>query len=161
SIGSQALFIETIFSPWTTARRMAKSGLLRQAIERYPETLLQAMDSIATSLSNYAKEAVSHGASGIFLSLGAATADVLTKDEYRRFARPFDLRVLEAVSDAPFNVLHIHGNRIHFDEVAGFPAMAFNWSHFATAPALTEGRTNTGKAVLGGIDESTASHVSA
>jgi uroporphyrinogen decarboxylase len=161
SLANEALFIETVFSPWTTARRMAPSGGLRDAMARFPETLLAAMDAIATSLAAYAREAVSRGASGIFLSLGAANADVMSREEYRQWGRPFDLKVLEAVRAAPFNVLHIHGNRIHFEEVADFPAAAFNWSHFATPPRLAEGKALCGKAVMGGINEATASHISA
>jgi uroporphyrinogen decarboxylase len=161
SVGKEALFTETIFSPWTTARRLARSGGLTDAMTRYPETLLKAMDSIAKSLANYAKEAVNRGAAGIFLSLGAATDDVMSREDYKSWCRPFDLKVLEAVSEAPFNVLHIHGNRIHFDAVWDYPASAFNWSHYATPPSLKEGKSLLGKTVLGGINEATASHVSA
>ncbi|HXF40224.1 MAG TPA: uroporphyrinogen decarboxylase family protein [Blastocatellia bacterium] len=159
-IGNEAMFIETIFSPWTTARRLARAGGVEMARKRSPEILLAAMDSIATTLADFAKESVKRGASGIFLSLGAASADVMTADEYAIWGRPFDLRILEAVRDARFNVLHIHGKRIHFDSILDYPAAAFNWSHFATAPSLGEGKTRSGKTVLGGVDESVASHVS-
>ena len=161
AIGNEALFIETIFSPWTTARRLARSGSLQCARERYPETLLAAMEAVATSLADYSKEVLKRGASGVFLSLGAASEDVMSAEEYESWGRPFDLKILESVKEAPFNVLHIHGKRIHFDEVIDYPASALNWSHFATAPSLLEGKRRSGKAVLGGIDESTASHVSA
>ena len=161
AIGKEALFIETIFSPWTTARRLARSGSLDVARQRYPETLLGAMEAIAISLADYSKEALKRGAAGIFLSLGAATGDVMTREEYERWGRPFDLKILEAVREAAFNVLHIHGRRIHFDSVVDYPASALNWSHFATAPSLKEGKVRSGKTVLGGIDEATASHVSA
>jgi uroporphyrinogen decarboxylase len=160
-VGKEALFIETIFSPWTTARRLARSGGLLEAKARFPEITLEAMGHIATSLANYAREAVHAGAAGIFLSLGAATDDVMTREEYNTWCRPFDLTVLEAVREAPFNVLHIHGNRIHFDALTDYPVSAFNWSHYATRPSLTEGRRLTGKTVLGGVNEATASHVSA
>jgi uroporphyrinogen decarboxylase len=161
AIGKEAFFIETIFSPWTTARRLASSGSLGAARQRYSETLLAAMEAIATSLADYSKEALKRGAAGIFLSLGAATDDVMTAEEYEMWGRPFDLKILEAVREAAFNVLHIHGKRIHFDSVVDYPASALNWSHFATAPSLTEGKARSGKTVLGGIDEATASHVSA
>lgn len=160
-IGHEAMFIETIFSTWTTARRLARSGNLTAARERYPQTLLAAMGAIATSLAGYAREVLERGAAGIFLSLGAATDDVMTAEEYETWGRPFDLKILEAVRDAPFNVLHIHGKRIHFDSVLDYPVSALNWSHFATAPSLKEGKKRSGKTVLGGIDEATASHVSA
>ncbi|MEK6288711.1 MAG: uroporphyrinogen decarboxylase family protein [Acidobacteriota bacterium] len=161
AIGREALFIETIFSPWITARRLARSGGLTSARERYPEALLGAMDAIAESLAGYSKQALMRGAAGIFLSLGAATDDVMTAGEYETWGRPFDLKILEAVSEAPFNVLHIHGKRIHFDSVMDYPVSALNWSHFATDPSLSEGKRRSGKAVLGGIDEAGASHVSA
>ncbi|SRR6266404_1017261 len=161
AIGKEAFFIETIFSPWTTARRLARSGSVALARQRYPETLLAAMDAIATSLADYSREALKRGAAGIFLSLGAASADVMTAEEYETWGRPFDWKILEAVSEAQFNVLHIHGKRIHFDSVMNYPSSALNWSHYSTAPSLNEGKARSGKAVLGGIDEATASHVSA
>jgi uroporphyrinogen decarboxylase len=160
SIGKEAFFIETIFSPWTTARRLARSGSLTAARQHHPETLLGAMEAIATSLAEYSTEALKRGAAGIFLSLGAASEDVMTAEEYETFGRPFDLKILEAVREAPFNVLHIHGKRIHFDSVVDYPASALNWSHFATAPSLKDGKVRSGKTVLGGIDEADASHVS-
>jgi uroporphyrinogen decarboxylase len=85
----------------------------------------------------------------------------MTAEEYTTWGRPFDLRILDSVREAPFNVLHIHGKRIHFDSVLDYPVSAFNWSHFATAPSLDEGKLRSGKTVLGGIDEANASHVSA
>jgi uroporphyrinogen decarboxylase len=160
AIGDEALFIETIFSPWTTARRLTPTGRLDEARKLHPEALLAAMDAIAASLAAYAREAVRRGAAGIFLSLGAATDDVMTVTEYETWCRPFDLKVLEAVSEAPFNVLHIHGKRIHFDSLLDYPVAAMNWSHFATAPSLKEACVRSGKTVLGGIDEASAAHLS-
>ena len=159
-IGKEALFIETIFSPWTTARRMTRTGNIAEVRKRHPEALLSAMDAIATSLADYAKEAIARGAAGIFLSLGAATDDVMSSEEYNLWGRPFDLKVFEAVREAPFNVMHIHGKRIHFDSLLDYPASAVNWSHFATPPSLNEGRAVSGKAVMGGVDESVAAYLS-
>lgn len=161
AIGKEAFFIDTIFSPWTTARRIGPHGAIERARREFPETVLAAMDHIATSLANYAVEAVNRGAAGIFLSLGAATSDVLTEEEYRTWCRPFDLKVLEAVKSAQFNVLHIHGKNIFFDQVMDYPFAAVNWSHYLTAPSLAEGKQKSGKTVMGGIDEADASHVSA
>ena len=139
-IGKEAMFIETIFSTWTTARRLARSGSLSSARERYPDTLLGAMDGISTSLARYAKQVLLRGASGIFLSLGAATDEVMTAEEYETWGRPFDLKILDAVREAPFNVLHIHGKRIHFDSLLDYPVSSLNWSHFASAPSLSDGK---------------------
>lgn len=158
-LGKNALFIDTIFSPWTTARRLTRTGNIKAAYERHPEALLTAMEAIAASLASYARAAVERGAAGIFLSLGAATDEVMSEEAYKIWGRPFDLKVLDAVRDAPFNVLHIHGKRIHFDSLLDYPVSAINWSHFSTSPTLAEGRTRSGKAVMGGIDEATAAHL--
>jgi uroporphyrinogen decarboxylase len=159
AIGKEALFIETIFSPWTTARRMTRAGDIAEARQRRPEALLSAMDAIADSLADYASEAVGRGAAGIFLSLGAAADDIMSAEEYSIWGRPFDLKVLEAVREAPFNALHIHGKRIHFDSLLDYPATAINWSHMTTEPSLVEGRLRSGKTVMGGIDETAAAHL--
>ena len=161
AIGKETLFIETIFSPWTTARRLARAGGLIEAKERHPEVLLSAMEKITDSLAAYAGEAIARGASGIFLSLGAATLDVMSPEEYALWCRPFDLKILEAVREAPFNVMHIHGSRIHFDSLLDYPVSAINWSHFATPPSLKDGRSRWGKTVLGGLDETTPGRLSA
>jgi uroporphyrinogen decarboxylase len=158
-IGGEALFIETIFSPWTTARRLTRAGNINEVRERHPEALFSAMDAIATSLANYARAAVERGAAGIFLSLGAATDDVMSEEDYKTWGRPFDLKVLDAVRNAQFNVLHIHGRRIHFDSLLDYPVSAINWSHLTTPPTLVEGRRRSGKAVMGGIDEAAAAHL--
>jgi uroporphyrinogen decarboxylase len=160
-IGREAMFIETIFSPWTTARRLARADLFANARERFPEALLAAMEAISTSLSTYAREAVARGAAGIFLSLGAATDAVMSPEEYSIWGRPFDLKILEAVRDAPFNVLHIHGKQIHFDALLDYPVSAINWSSSTTAPTLEEGRGRWGRTVMGGVDETAAAHLSA
>src|SRR5205085_9454212 len=54
---------------------------------------------------------------------------------------------------------HIHGKRIHFDALLDYPASAINWSHLTTPPTLAEGRRRSGKAVMGGIDETAAAHL--
>jgi uroporphyrinogen decarboxylase len=159
-IGKEALFIETIFSPWTTARRLTRAGDLAEIRERYPEALLAGMEAIAASLAGYAREAIARGASGIFLSLGAATDDAMTSEEYNDWGRAFDLKILDAAREALFNVLHIHGKRIHFDALLDYPVSAINWSHCATAPALAAGHARSGKTVMGGIDEASAAHLS-
>jgi uroporphyrinogen decarboxylase len=155
AIGREVLFIETVFSPWTTARRLTRTGELADARLRHPDTLLHALDAIADSLAAYAAAAVARGAAGIFLSLGAATDDVMSAEEYEVWGRPFDMKILDAVADSAFNVLHIHGKRVHFDSLLDYPVQALNWSHFTTAPSLKEARARTGKTLLGGINEAT------
>jgi hypothetical protein len=50
------------------------------------------------------------------------TRDFISLADRNRFARPFDLRVLEAVQGAPFNVLHVCRDNNHQLDVLDYPA---------------------------------------
>ena len=91
------------------------------------------------------------GADGLFYATNLARADGLTTGECRRFQRPHDLRVLGAVAQAPFNLLHVCGPAVHFDEFADYPVTAFSWALGAGNPSLAEVHRRTGRAVVGGL----------
>jgi uroporphyrinogen decarboxylase len=156
-LSGEAYFVETIFSPWTIARRLSDAQTLLSLKRTDPELLLDIMYKIAESLANYARQAIAAGAAGIFLSLSAATNNILTYPEYQKFCRPFDLMVLGAIQ-TNFNILHIHGQQIFFDELLDYPVQAINWSHMHTRPTLIEARAKYAGCLLGGIDEEPFSH---
>jgi uroporphyrinogen decarboxylase len=94
---------------------------------------------------------VEAGADGLFYATNIARGDGLTPGECRRFQRPHDLRVLGAVAQAPFNLLHVCGPAVHFDEFADYPVTAFSWALGAGNPSLAEVHRRTGRAVVGGL----------
>lgn len=158
-LDKQALFIETIFSPWTIARRLSDTQTLLDLKRNHPEILLEVMNKIAQSLANYARHAVDAGAAGIFLSLSAATRTILTYPEYEKFCRPFDLMVLDAIKDrTQFNILHIHGEKLFFHELLNYPVQAFSWSHLHSGPTLVEARKLYSGCLMGGVDEARFAH---
>ncbi|MBI4853293.1 MAG: hypothetical protein HY819_15990 [Acidobacteria bacterium] len=155
----QAYFVETIFSPWTIARRLSDKKTILELKNKEPELLLDVMHKIAESLANYARQAVLAGAAGIFLSLSAASADIMTYSEYKKFCRPFDLIILNAIKDqTKFNILHIHGQNIFFDELLDYPVQSINWSHKHTKPTLETAHKQYKGCLLGGIDEEGFGH---
>ena len=72
-------------------------------------------------------------------------------EQLRRYQRPYDLPVLAAVAEAPCNMVHVCGDRPRFDEFADYPVASFSWAIGDNAPTLAEGRSRTGRAVVGGI----------
>lgn len=158
-LGTSAMFVDTLFNPWTTAVRMAGLATVRQHVQEAPEDLLYGLGVIARTLAAHAAESIARGADGIFLSI---TPDPRVLDEagFRRFVKPFDVQVLEALRPiGRFNILHIHGLDPMFGLVLDYPVDAINWSHRTTAPSLAEGRRLYAGCILGGIDESTYSRV--
>ncbi len=158
-LSKEAYFVETIFSPWTIARKLSSIQTVLALKEKEPELFLDVMHKIALSLANYARQAILAGAAGIFLSLSAATNSIMTYSEYEKFCRPFDLIVLDAIKNqTKFNILHIHGKEIFFDELLDYPVQAINWSHTLSRPTLTQARTKYKGCLLGGIGEERFGH---
>lgn len=154
----KAYYIDTIFSPWSTAHKLCGENLTR-FMKESPDELLKGLYVIAQSFANYCEEAVKQGLSGIFLSLGGASYDIMSEAEYAKFGRPFDLMVLDAVEDAPFNVLHIHGTNIHFESLLDYPVDAINWSHRHSPPNIVQARKAYDGCIIVGVDETNTSSV--
>lgn len=164
-----AHLLQTVFSPlsvlaFLVARpgdQAADVGLgsdfarLRGLLREDPAGAHRALCAIAHSLAGFAAANVAAGASGIFFAIvRLARQGVLSAKEYAEFGRPYDLQVLEAVRGAPFNLLHICGPRVFFDQVLDYPVHALNWAAQGQGnPSLAEARARTGRALVGGLDE--------
>ena len=145
--------IWTVFAPMMVMAYLLRGGR-EQALalcRAEPKAMEAGLAAIAETLTAYAAACLEAGADGLFYATNVARADGLAAAECRRFQRPFDLRVLGAVGAAPFNVLHICGPAVHFDEFADYPVTAFSWALAAGNPSLAEGHRRTGRAVVGGL----------
>jgi uroporphyrinogen decarboxylase len=162
-------FIQTIFSPLSVIGFLtggpagyAVPGLgdalprLRRFIQEDPEALEAALDAVASSLAGYARAVLETGASGIFFAIvRLARAPALTREEYERFGRAYDMRVLEAVRGRDrFNVLHVCGDQIYYADTASYPVQAISWNtESAGNPSLAQMQAHTLSAVMGGVGE--------
>ena len=116
-----------------------------------PAAVDHALGAMAETLAAYARAAVDEGADGLFYATNMATRELSTATECRRFQRPHDLRILAQVEHAPFNVLHVCGADILFDEFVDYPMAALSWATVAGNPSLKEAHRRTGRAVIGGL----------
>src|SRR5262245_16068856 len=152
-VGRDTPIIWTVFAPMMVMAYLLTGG--REQALSLMRTEPKAMDAglaaIAETLAAYARACVEAGADGLFYATNIARSDGLTPDECRRFQRPHDLPILAAVEHAPFNLLHVCGPAIHFDEFADYPVTAFSWALGAGNPALAEVHRHTGRAVVGGL----------
>lgn len=153
AVGPDVPIIWTVFSPLMILPFLVEGGrdaalaLLRSA----PRETAAAFDAMAETLAAYASAALAAGADGLFYATNVATKGLVSAEECRRWQRPYDLRVLGAVEAAPFNLLHVCGTGIHFDEFADYPATAFSWATVPGNPSLDTVHVRTGKAVVGGL----------
>jgi uroporphyrinogen decarboxylase len=145
--------IWTVFSPMMVIPYLLTGGVEQAlAIARDdPGSLEHALEAVADTLAGYAREARRAGADGLFYATNVARQGLLTPAECRRFQRPWDRRVLDAVAGAPFNMLHVCGAAAHLDEFEDYPVHALSWAASESNPSLPEVRRRTGRAVVGGL----------
>lgn len=151
-IGAEARFVVTIFNPLATAMKLSNGKAIEQLHED-PESTEKGLSTIAESLAVFAGEALEAGASGIFMACSGPEPSMLSQEEYRRFVKPADLRVLEAVTDAPFNLLHVHGTDVYLELFLDYPANALNWPAHHSDYSILKTSTLTDKCLVAGIDE--------
>ena len=152
-VGADTPIIWTVFAPIMVMAYLLGGGREHAVAlcRAEPKAMEAGLASIAETLAAYAAACLDAGADGLFYATNVARADGFGAAECRRFQRPFDLRVLDAVARAPFNVLHVCGPAVHFDEFADYPVTAFSWALAAGNPTLAEGHRRTGRAVMGGL----------
>lgn len=157
-VDGQAPVIMTVFSPLTTADKLAQ-GRLAQLMEQEDATYLhQALEHIAETTADLARQAIELGAAGVYFASQMSSYEKLTTEQYKTYGVPYDLQVLEGASAGWFNAIHIHGNDIMFDLVKDYPVQVFNWHIWETLPELKEGLDYTGKCVMGGISRMDITH---
>jgi uroporphyrinogen decarboxylase len=127
--------VETIFTPLAVAGYLVEDNqtLVRQLRER-PDLVHRGLEAISQIFAPFAAACLEAGADGIFLATTRwASRDYLMPTEYAEFGRPYDVRVLEAVKSAWFNVLHVCERENMLLDLADYPVQAFNWA--ATEPS--------------------------
>ncbi len=153
AVGPDVPMVATVFSPLMVAQFMVPGGIdaIVAMMRDRPEVLERGLEAIATTLRDYVALLMREPIDGIFYASNVATHDRLTVADFRRFQAPFDLPILEAAASAPFNILHMCGTGILFDEFAAYPAQVFSWATVPGNPTLTDVHRRTGRAVLGGL----------
>jgi uroporphyrinogen decarboxylase len=156
-LNGEVPFIQTVFSPLSVLGRLADGN--RDDVKRWmsdePELVHGALASIAETLAAYARSCIEAGADGIFFpTTDWGTYDNATAEEYLAFGRRYDLPVLEEVSGAAFNLLHVCRPHNMLDDLIDYPVAAINWSvHGEGNASLADVKEKTDKAVMGGVDE--------
>ncbi|MGH2457796.1 MAG: uroporphyrinogen decarboxylase family protein [Chloroflexota bacterium] len=152
-LGPDVPIIWTVFCPLTIAAALVPGGAsaVHAAMSMDAPALLAGLEAIASTYAALSRRYLELGADGIFYASKWVGPQMLTRDEHARFARPFDRRILDPISGAPFNVLHLCGEEIYFGDFRDYPAAAVNWALGDGNPSFAEARRLTDKALLGGV----------
>jgi uroporphyrinogen decarboxylase len=158
-IGSDFPLILTLFSPLTMTFRFTGKPTALAHLRANPQAFEQGLATITENERELVAAAIDAGADGIFFSCMGATNIDLTPDEYARFGRPYDLRVMENAQGGWLNIVHIHadptqdGDEIYFERFTDYPVSVMSWSDRLTGPDLSEALLLTDKCLMGGLWE--------
>lgn len=152
-LGKDTPVIQTIFSPLAQAKNLAGNERLLVHMRRYPAAVKAGLETITQTTNRFIRLALKTGIDGIFYAVQHASYAFMSVESYNEFGRPYDLRLFEALegSDAWFNLLHLHGNDVMFDQLTDYPVQAWNWHDQETPPTLAEGKRKVSGAVVGGL----------
>ena len=121
----------------------------------HTDLVRQALEAVTATFEGTIAELLRAGADGIyFATVDWASRDLMSSDDYRTWARPFDLRAFAAAASASFNVLHVCGSRNLLLDLADYPVHAFSWAATDPSnPSLAQALTKVRGAVMGGISQ--------
>lgn len=155
ALGPDVPIIQTVFSPLTTAAKLAGRDRLIAMLRQAPDAVREGLETITRSEQAFVRACLDAGADGIFFATQLAGADGSGTEPYNSFGVPYDLRVLEALDGRPhLSLLHLHGDAVPFDLFAQYRVPIFNWHDRRTPPSLKEGcRLRAWGAAAGGLDE--------
>jgi uroporphyrinogen decarboxylase len=151
SLGPETPILATVFSPLAQAKNLAGENVLLEHLRRSPEDLTAGLATLAATTIDFIEAARALGIDGIFYAVQHARSKMMDLPSYRRLAEPHDRAIFEAADGLWLNVLHLHGEGIHFELAEEYPADVVNWHDRETSPHLSEGKRRSGKAVCGGI----------
>jgi uroporphyrinogen decarboxylase len=146
------IILATVFSPLSIARTLAGETALLRYLRDSVDEMHEGLDIITEATAKFAEECLAAGADGLFFATQCASTGYMTIEEYEEFARPYDLRVLDAARHAEIVLLHIHGERIMFEQLIDYPVNIINWHDRRTPPTLKEAREQFSGTLAGGVD---------
>jgi uroporphyrinogen decarboxylase len=139
-LGDQTPLLQTIFSPLAQARNLAGERTLLAHLRQHPQAVLRGLETITETTRRFISSCMGAGADGIFYAVQHAQAHLLSLDEASRFGETYDLLLLREAVEFPFNVIHLHGENIHFESVSRYPAEILNWHDRETGWPLSRAR---------------------
>ena len=152
-VGDEVPILATIFSPLSQAKHLAGQETMLAQMRSEEDAFRAGLDTITESTLRFIDAAKTAGISGIFYAVQHARYALLSREEFVKFGRAYDLRVLEAARDLWLNMLHVHSHGIMFDLVADYPVQMVNWHDRETAVSLRDGLDQIQGAASGGIDQ--------
>ena len=159
-LGKSVYKFMTVFSPLSIAGDLVgtEAQLVRD-MQESPLLVQEALEEITRTFVRFSVDCLNAGVDGIFFATTEwASKNVLTEEDYRKFGRPYDLEVIEAVRGVGGKViLHVCEPNNMLFQFADYPVDMVNWAASDRSNlSLSEGYNLFKKPVIGGIDHTSS-----
>lgn len=155
ALGPDTPLLQTIFSPLAQAKNLAGNNTLMQHLRNHPSSVMKGLKTIAETTRLFVEAARSTGIDGIFYAVQHAQRQFLGLDEYKVFGLIFDRETIEPAQDLWCNMLHLHGQEVHFELASELPFQIVNWHDRESHPSLTEAQSLFKGVMCGGMRQDT------
>jgi uroporphyrinogen decarboxylase len=147
--------LQTVFSPLAQAKNLAGGNLLLEHLRHHPGAVMKGLRIIAETTRLFVEAARAAGVDGIFYAIQHAQKQILGYEEYKVFGLIFDRETIEPARGLWCNMLHLHGQDVHFELVKELPFQIVNWHDRESAPSLAEAKSLFTGIVCGGLRQDT------
>jgi len=159
-LGKSVYKFMTVFSPLSIAGDLVgtEAQLVRD-MQESPLLVQEALEEITKTFVRFSVDCLNAGADGVFFATTEwASKNVLTEEEYRKFGRPYDLEVIEAVRGVGGKIiLHVCEPNNLLSLFSDYPVDMVSWAASDRSnPALSDGYSLFKKPVIGGIDHTSS-----
>jgi uroporphyrinogen decarboxylase len=144
----------TVFTPLSIAGDLIEhDSTLLEHMASHPKRVEEALENITETFEVFVEEVLNAGADGLFFATTQwASRSLMSTEQYNRWGRPYDLRILERVKAAPLNLLHVCNHDCMLAELANYPVPLLNWGFTDPGnPHLEKGFSQVQKPVIGGV----------
>lgn len=145
--------LQTIFSPLSQAKNLAGKMNLATHLRTFPEAVEYGLQVITETTIAFINEAAKTGIDGIYYAVQHANPSLMSMAEYHRFGKHFDLMFSDVMKKFWFNLGHLHGQPVWFDEMLDYQFDILNWHDQTTKPSLSAGKKLFPGVVCGGISQ--------
>lgn len=105
--------IQTIFSPFSTLKKLAGDRLLTD-MKEYPRSVHHALAAITATTLDFVGYNIDAGVDGFFFATQNAVKTMMTEEEFNEFGVFYDLAVINSYAKKTwFNPIHMHGEDVY------------------------------------------------
>jgi uroporphyrinogen decarboxylase len=155
NLAPETPLIQTVFNPLSQAKNLAGNDLLLEHIQKYPEAVTKGLETITKTTIKFIEAVNDIGVDGIFYAIQHAQGSVISLDDYKDMALPFDQEVLKPTENLWCNILHLHGQDVYFSLLRLLHFQIVNWHDRETSPSLIQAQNLFRGVVCGGIRQDT------